>query len=242
MRIALFGTQSIHSYPELQDISRRHTVIPYMDNSGEVRDWQNDLRRSQYDILHFAGHVVEDEQGRPSRLVLGEKGLSLDDVVNMGKLAGARLMFFNSCETALFANFSVRNGLPASIYTTSPLLDDEAWKYPLMFYEQVARQEDERAIVDLRKAFEASVDRSGFYGWVSNGLYERDLLSPIVIEMGRLHDKFADHQNAAQGHNYYYQAQLDQYAKRLTQTAVGLGGGLAANLLLTAASLLRGWF
>lgn len=192
MRIAIFGTTELQSFPELQDISRRHTVIPFLAESGEdLRAWHNAMRQNHYDVLHFAAHVEDDARGWPTILRLGEASIEMEDLVSMARLSGARLLFFNGCDSAMIANYVVRNGLPASIYTTAPLSDREAWKYPLMYYETVGRQEDDAAIIDFRKAFEETVERNGFYGWASNGMYEKDLLSPLVNEFGQIYANVA---------------------------------------------------
>lgn len=240
MRIAVFGTTELATFSETQDISRRHMVMPFLAEQGDLRAWMGELRHNPQDILHFAGHIGDGADGHPSLLVLGDHVLTPDDAVNMARVAGAKMLFFNSCDSALFANYAVRNGVACAVYTTIPLLDSGAWKYPLRFYEQVARQEEEREIVDLRKAFEATVDRQGLYGWASNGLYERDLLSPIVLELGNLHRRVADQTDTTTGHLYNYEARLDRMARHVSALAVGGGSALVLNVALTLVSLLRG--
>ncbi len=240
MQIAVFGTTELATFAEMQDISRRHKVLPFLAERSDMHAWMSDLRHNPQQILHFAGHIGSDDDGHPNLLVLGEHLLTPDDVVNLARITDAQMLFFNSCNSALFANYAVRNGVACSIYTTAPLRDSVAWKYPIRFYEQVARQEEEREIVDLRKAFESTVDRTGLYGWASNGLYERDLLSPIVLELGQLHRRVSEQTDATAGHLYHYEARLERMARYVFRLAVGSGSALLLNLALSVVSMVRG--
>lgn len=159
----------------------------------------------------------------------------MDDVVSMAKLASARCVFFNGCDSAMLANHAVRNGVACAIYTTADLADRDAWKFPMLWYEQLARQEDENVILDLRKAFEQSVDRSGFYGWSSNGLYERSLLSPLVEEIGKVYEVMADHTERMNGRLMVYESQLHLFERYIRSVFFLGGGALLVNTLLMMA-------
>lgn len=234
MRIAIFGTTELQTFPELADISRRHTVTPFLAEATDasLRGWHNELRHSSYDVLHFTGHISRDERQRPVWLHVGPLRLAMDDVVMMAKLANARCIFFNSCESAMFANYAIRNGIHAAIYTTADLGDSDAWKFPLHFYEQVARQESDQAVVDLRKAFDASVDHSGFYGWASNGTYERDLLSPLIAEIGRVREDVSALGTQMDGRVSMYEGDVSELAKRLHSLSLIFGGVVFFELVL----------
>lgn len=238
MQIGVFGTPELSTSPEIQDISRRHTIYPFLATDS-MRSWNNELRRNSFDILHFGGHISLDQYKRPSRLHIGAEVLTVDDIMSMARLCSARLVFLNGCDSAYMANALVRNGLPAAIYTTIELEDADAWKFPLSFYEVVARQEDEHSIIDLRKAFEASVDRNGVYGWVSNGHYETDLLKPIVSEIGRIYHQMAEHETDAQGALWQMRADLESFEKLVKMVAIAGAGGIATNIALSALSLMR---
>lgn len=235
MRIAIFATSELQTFPEYQDMARRHRVTPFLAESGDtLRDWHNELRHSTFDVLHFAGHIVNDDRDWPTRLVIGNVTMEMEDVVNLSRLSSAKMLFFNSCDSAMIANYAIHNGTPAAVYTTAPLADRDAWKFPLMMYETLARQEDEDVLIDYRRAFEQAVERNGFYGWASNGLYERELLSPLVAEIGKVYDTMAEHTNNVNASIMAYDARIAQVSRHLLILAVAGGSAVFFNAILMA--------
>lgn len=66
--------------------------------------------------------------------------LSQEEVAQIARTAGAKLLFFNSCDTAGIAAYVVRHGIPHAIFTTQPLFDKYAWQMPSAFYTILARR------------------------------------------------------------------------------------------------------
>jgi hypothetical protein len=161
IRVLLVAPEmGLNTVEEIRLLTEMHSVHVL---SGHLTwaDFLDACRRGRSDIIHFAVH--SDSQ----RLRLNGDLLTPLQVAQAARLAGAKVLFFNSCESARHAAFAVRNGVDYAIHTTEKVMDAQAWQTPLAFYEYL-RVEDEEGEVDYPGAFVAADSGDGLYGLYSS--------------------------------------------------------------------------
>lgn len=158
LRILLIAPElpGIDAVPELRTIASRHQVMP-LTGAVSARDIYQHARDRSYHVLHFATHSHDE-------LVVLSNGETFtpEDVASVGKLAGAELVFFNSCRSGLLANYAVRHGLSYAVYANIDLPDTNAWKMPSSFYDFLFDQPEGAA--DYAAAFYRADSGDGIHG------------------------------------------------------------------------------
>ena len=159
MRVLLVAPDQpgINGIAEVRAITSQHRVM-VLNGPVSVADVYDAARHGRYDILHFAAHSHDRELD----LSAGEV-MTPEDVAQVGRNAGAKLIFFNSCRSGLLADYVIRHGVAFAIHSNIELPDDDAWKMPSVFYDFVAEQRDRNA-VDYASAFEQADAGDGVYG------------------------------------------------------------------------------
>ncbi len=143
----------IDSNPEIRDISSRRSVQVTV-LSGEVthRDVYT-ASRDGYDVLHFVAHGGEEG------VILSNGALmTYTEIAQTARIAGARLIFFNSCDTGKPASYVVSHGVTWAVFGNVPIPDVAAWQYPNGFYQKLTNMEPHTIAHALRVADNGSGD------------------------------------------------------------------------------------
>lgn len=187
----------IDNMPEIRDLSRMHKVAVY---SGVVvpRDLYEYCRTNTVDVIHIASHSDNgyDDNGRPIIQLSEGTVLTPQDVVSLAHSCGAKLLFINTCTSAVFAAYATRRGVPSSIYTTVNIRDANAWKAPMRFYSTLEVMQRGNA-VDYHAAYIESIPDDGSYGWnVSNTEYQVHMIAPVLHRIDELTKRIDDMSSA----------------------------------------------
>jgi len=110
-------------------------------------------QRGNFEIVHVGTH---------------KESISRDDILQISRVAGAKLVFLNSCNSAEIGSFLVAHGLNTCIATNVELEDREAWKMPLAFYEYLARQERQNQPVSFSTAYVQADGGDGDHSFLIN--------------------------------------------------------------------------
>jgi len=154
VRILLIAPNSpdINTVPEIRTItSRHHTTVL---NGAVTPQTIDQYARQGYAAFHFAGHSSPDHV----ELSCGTT-LEADDIVRFARMAGAKMLFFNSCEAGRLAAYAVAHGMEYVIACTIKLDDDVAWEFPSAFYNSLANG----AWRDILAAYRAADSGNGEY-------------------------------------------------------------------------------
>ena len=183
MRILLVAPQfgDINSIPEIRSLTELHSVHVL---SGKVTysDLLEAASSSRRDIIHFATH--SDSQ----RVQLSDAELTPEAVSQVARLCGARLVFFNSCESSRHAAMLVRNGVEFAIHTTYAIPDALAWQMPFTFYQHLHAQEKSGNTIDIPAAFLSADSGDGSYG-LYRTIVSQAGMSEVVDELKQIKDE-----------------------------------------------------
>jgi hypothetical protein len=147
--------------------SLEHLRVRILPGNISVKDFFS-AAQGNYDIVHFAVHSTNTPQ--PLIKINGEY-LTPGDVTRFLRLTRAKLVFFNSCDSGIFATYATQEAVDWSIFTNRELPDAEAWKMPILFYECINRQIAEREVVNFPKAYKYAATNDATYGITAN--YEK---------------------------------------------------------------------
>lgn len=165
MKILLIAPRhrDINQVPEIRQLTSLHrTTVLHGDIS--VQNIFDEVRQQDYDIVHFATDLVSE---RNDEMYISEKeSMGLADTDSILKLSKAKMVFFNFCSSARFATYVTNRGLDCAIYTTIPIEDRLAWRFPLAFYEQLKRKEA-NALFSFNEIYDMIAPSDGSYGWVA---------------------------------------------------------------------------
>ena len=122
--------------PEIRELTASHNVTVL---SGPVssKDVYQTCKLHTYDILHFAGHG--DHNG--VQLTAGEL-LRPADIAQLCRMSEAKLIFLNACEMQLVAGYLVRHGAKYAVAAIIKILDTDAWRAPLIFYNRITHDDE----------------------------------------------------------------------------------------------------
>jgi len=160
MRVLLVAPdqQGVDAHPEVDLITSMHRVHLLQGNVPKERLY-NDVRTSEYDIIHFATHSTEQT------LALSDgDSLTPEEISQIARLSKAQLLFFNSCISGRMADYAVRHGVQYAVHTNVELDDEESWKMPLAFYRFLKDQMDTGRCCNFVEAFMAADTGDGIYG------------------------------------------------------------------------------
>lgn len=183
---------NVDSVPEIRVLGGQHRVL-VLSGKVAVQDVYQEARRLNYDAIHFATH------GSPDGVKLGvmetitpdgtiqrrEEWLTEVDILQISKLSKARLVFFNACNTSKLASYLVGHGILYAISATTTIEDNDAWKFPLAFYEHITQQPSrEHDMINYALAFEKTSDGTGLYSFYVN--VQEYLSRPTEVEFKEL--------------------------------------------------------
>jgi hypothetical protein len=115
------------------------------------------VKDGRYDIIHFASHSNADF------ISLNGDKLSASDLRQVCNSARAQAVFFNSCDSVKMGSALVQRGIEYAISTTVELVDSDAWKMPLLFYEALNNQITDTGTFNIPQAFFATAPGDGTY-------------------------------------------------------------------------------
>lgn len=190
MRILLIAPNdpTINAIPEIRAISSKHhaTIL----NGNVTLQTIDQYVRQGYNIIHFAGHSNEEYV----ELSDGVK-MEADDLVRFANMAGATLIFFNSCEAAKLAAYAVGHGIQYAIASTIKLVDStdpnhsEAWKFPSAFYSAL----DNGKWRNIYMAFKAADSGDGEYAFLISPTQHMDWANQLSELRFKLQDAILVH-------------------------------------------------
>lgn len=139
---------SANSRDEYIDIEREHRTLQKLAESGghslrvlpaaEVADLRDALRSNgkerRFDILHFSGHISEDEGLRLRGEGRREQTLSGETLKEFLRGSDVRLVVLNACNSEALAT-SLIEVVPAAIGTTHRIRDVVARQFTRNFYD-----------------------------------------------------------------------------------------------------------
>lgn len=134
------------------------------------------VRQANYDILHFACHA--DHSG----IVLSDGIVfDTDSILQVARMARAKLVFLNACQTSVIGQTLIDENVPAAIVMMRDVPDNIAKQTAQAFYKHLA------LTGDLHEAYRSSKPASrGLYQWLSNGGYQRMIIQPLLDRLDRL--------------------------------------------------------
>lgn len=191
MRVLLIAPDlaDINNIPEIRDLTEMHRVMVF-NGTVRLRDLYEYCRRHEVDVIHVVSHSDAMTEGKPPSIMLSnDEVITPQDLVMMAQWSKTRMLFLNTCSSAVFATYATRRGIPSAIYTTRSIRDDSAWKVPMGFYSSVERMVRENN-VDFYQAYLESVPDTGDYGWsTSTSEYQAYMLKPVLEKIGVLADR-----------------------------------------------------
>lgn len=137
----------LDTVPEIRNITALHQVTVLNGNLTDREIYQT-AQRGTFDIVHVGAHG--DTYDR-------------DDLLQIARVANAKLVFLNACNSGKIASFLVAHGITYVVSTNEELEDMHAWKYPLAFYEYIARQEHRGEVVSFPAAYGQADSGEGDY-------------------------------------------------------------------------------
>lgn len=140
---------------EMRDLTTLHRVTVLSDKVL-ARDVYS-AARGGYDVIHYAGHSNSEQ------VELSDGHMIDTDLLQIARISGAKMVFFNSCLAGRLAHYLVGHGVPLAIHTNVDLVDADAWKMPLAFYGAVDRLGNSTPSAYIR-AFADANDGEGLYG------------------------------------------------------------------------------
>lgn len=170
MRILLIAPKHnlLDQIPEIRQLTSLHRTT-VLNGNISVQDIFDEVRDYEYDVVHFATDLISEETN-DEMYISDTESLTLVDTENILKLAKAKLVFFNFCNSARFATYMTNHGIDAAIYTTIKIHDRLAWRFPIAFYEQLKRKEMEK-LFSFLEVYNSSAPSDGTYGWVAGSAY-----------------------------------------------------------------------
>lgn len=141
---------------EVRDLTTLHRVTVLSDIVTRRDVYQ--AAGGGYDVIHFSSHSNDERVS-----LSGNECLTDTDLLQVARIAGAKLVFFNSCYAGRLAHYLMGHGVALAIHTNQELQDADAWTFPAAFYGAVARLGNGRASAYVR-AFSEANDGGGLYG------------------------------------------------------------------------------
>jgi hypothetical protein len=138
------------------------------------------VRRSRYDIVHFACHSLPDQGGLA--LSRGE-ALDIDGILQVVRMADAKLVFLNACDTARLGQILVDEHVMAVITTLIKVDDKVAKQTAQTFYQQLALTGNPHGAFKAARPATRAV-----FQWLTNGTYQELMLQPIMTRLDEITD------------------------------------------------------
>lgn len=134
------------------------------------------VRNAQFSVLHFACHA--DDAG----VMLSQGAVfDIDSILQVARMAAAKIVFLNGCETSVIGQTLVDENVPVAIVAMREIRDDLAKQTAQAFYKHLATSGD------AHEAYKASKPASrGLYQWLADGGYQSLLLEPIMRKLNEV--------------------------------------------------------
>jgi hypothetical protein len=199
-----------------------HSEVLAVQRSGRTQrahtltDVYEITKDQDFDIVHVAAHG--DENG----IQLGKDFLGVDILARIAKKARAKLVYFNSCNSARLGQYLIDNGI-ASVIMTSTAIDDtqDAWTIAGYFYTELARNGG-----DFKRAYQIAKPDNGTLIWLSNGRYVDLEIQPLLSELQDIKTQMqsiATQQNCMDGERESIDKRISEISKRLTWLFMFIG-------------------
>lgn len=134
------------------------------------------VRNAQFAILHFACHASE------AGVMLSQGAvLDIDSILQVARMAAAKIVFLNGCETSVIGQTLVDENVPVAIVAMKEIRDDLAKQTAQAFYKALAGSGDPH------EAYKVSKPASrGMYQWLADGGYQNMMLEPIMQKLSEV--------------------------------------------------------
>lgn len=176
------GMADINAVPEIRTITAAHRTHVY-NGKVTLQMLFDTVSRNEYDVMHIAGHMVEDTSSLDEIVLSDGDKLDLVAATRIAKLGKVKLVVFNVCMAARFATYMVRNNIPCVIYTTVAIEDNSAWELPAAFYEECRRGEVAKSVLDFKTTFDAVDSGDGKYAILVGADYIINLVQTAIKPM-----------------------------------------------------------
>lgn len=167
---------NLNFIPEIRHITGLHQALVL---SGTVTDSDvfDHAQRGTFDVVHIGAHKETYDK---------------EDLLKIARVANAKLVFLNQCNSGQIGSFLVSRGVAFCIVTNVELEDREAWKMPLIFYEYLSRQERNKEATSFATAYSQADSGDGEYSFlvhlsllgVAEGLERRMTLVESKLDGG----------------------------------------------------------
>lgn len=155
----------LNTKPEIRQIQRRHHMS-VLDGTVTAEDIYQACRETKFDVHHYA-----TDSGHDGVLLSNGQIFTAEDIAQVARIHDTACLFFNSCNSSGIAAYSVRHGVRFAIHTNIPLLDNEAWKPALAFYESLQNGHGK----DIVGAYIVADSGDGDYGLYVSPAYVQEL-------------------------------------------------------------------
>lgn len=130
MRVIIFaGGDEFESGLEIQGIAEKHSVYPVPVTRITAQGIYDVVANHRCDIVHWALHSGSEGIQLPDGTIFGA-----DDIARVAKTAGARVVVFNSCESARLATIVAFKGVEFVFYGTGKPDNADALHFAAAFY------------------------------------------------------------------------------------------------------------
>jgi hypothetical protein len=172
------GDSDLNTHPEVLAVQRAGRT----QRAQTLEDVYEITKDQEFDIIHIAAH------GTDTGIQLGDKFLGMDILARIAKKTRAKLVYFNSCNSARLGQYLIDNGVPATIMTSTAIDDTmDAWTIAGYFYNEVFRNGG-----DLKRAYQVAKPDNGILIWLSNGHYVDVEIAPILDRLELISAQVSD--------------------------------------------------
>lgn len=145
---------NVNSIPEIREISSKPNLQTTILNGPVTCQDVFRYCKDKQDVIHFVTH------GEADGLMLSDGLMSAADIAQSARIAGASVVFFNSCDSAELAGYIVSHGVVWALQGNTRIEDSNAWKIMLAFYAGL----DSIEPVAVIRAMQVAFDGTGTYG------------------------------------------------------------------------------
>lgn len=165
--------ERLDSSPEIKALTALQRIrVAVLTGYVSAQNVYEAVDRNNYDIVYFAVHSDSEH------IALNGTRLSSESIGQIAKLAGASVIFFNSCNSGKHASFLVQRGVQWAIFLNIELRDEQAWRMPLLFFDLLNKQIMDSNSYSIPKAFFDAIPGDGTYGITAQ--YDRAGFLPVM--------------------------------------------------------------
>ncbi len=182
------SVQALDTKPEVHAIQHNFTTFLLYGMVSAKQTFET-AQRDLFDIIHIAAH------GDTHGIQLSDGIFGPDALVRMARAAKAKLVYFNSCNSARLGQMALDGGVPSVIMTSDEISDLDAWSIAVSFYNELFRNGG-----DMRAAYTVAKPDNGMLIWLSDGRYVEQSVQPVldkIIAVQAMLEKLKEAQEAA---------------------------------------------